>query len=351
MSTASDAPRVELAHLGWDAGWAAVARSQTAGVSGRVTRVDRGVCTVLTTTGALRAGFGGPLLGRIARDAAEAPCAGDWVSLRRWPDARVTAEAVLPRRTSVVRAEAGLRARGQVLAANATVVAVTVALDQTLAMTRVERLLALAWDSGATPAVVLTKADVAADAPGVAADIADCADGVTVICVSAVTGEGIADVHRLVAPAGTLALIGSSGAGKSTLVNALVGAPVLRTRTIREDGRGRHTTARRELVVLPAGGCVIDTPGLRGVGLFDTSTGLSQAFPDVAALARLCRFSDCVHGSEPGCAVVAAVESGALPPRRLESWRKLGREQRWMSARRDARLRAQRTRLAQRVRR
>jgi len=346
MPTAADRPRVDLSHLGWDTGWAALACGEPGLEPARVTRVDRGGCTALTTTGTIRATLGGLLLERLSRDTGEGPCAGDWVSLRTWPDRRVTVEAVLPRRTSVVRAEAGLRARGQVLAANATVVGVTVALDQTLALTKVERLLALAWDSEATPAVLLTKADVAADAADVAADVRACAPGVPVIGVSAVTGAGIGEVRELVAPAGTLALVGSSGSGKSTLVNALVGALVLTTQPIRPDGRGRHTTARRELVVLPTGGCVIDTPGLRGVGLFDTSTGLTQTFADVAELAELCRFSDCRHESEPNCAVTAGIASGELSPRRLASWRKLRREQAWMAARRDARLRAEQVRLA-----
>lgn len=333
-----------MSTIGWDDAWAALAAAHPQATPGRVTRVDRGLCTVVDATGPSRVSLGGAVLEASAREPIRAPCAGDWVMLRHWPDSRVTLETVLPRRTQVIRAEAGLRPRGQVLAANASVAAVTVALDQLPSLTKVERLLALAWDSGARPVVLLTKADSAADAADIAADVRSCAPGVMVLRVSAVARAGLSELRALVAGGGTLALIGSSGAGKSTLVNALVGSPVLAIRPIREDGRGRHTTVRRELVVLPSGGCVIDTPGLRGTGLFDTSHGLAETFADVNALAAGCRFGDCNHESEPGCAVQSAVDTTALAPRRLESWRKLRREQAWIASRRDARLRTGRVR-------
>jgi ribosome biogenesis GTPase / thiamine phosphate phosphatase len=338
-------PTGVLAALGWDDAWAAQARTLTADAVGRVSRVDRGVCTVLSAEGAARASLGGDLLDATAHDTTEAPCTGDWVTLRHWPDERTTAEAVLPRRSSIVRADPSPTSQGQVLAANVTVVGVAAGLDQVPALTKLERLLAIAWQSGASPLILLTKSDLAGDAADVASDVAAASPGVDVVTCSTVTGDGLDELRERLGPGTTLALLGSSGAGKSSLVNALVGAEVLTTRQIRDDGRGRHTSVRRELIVLPDGGAVIDTPGLRGVGLFDSDDGLAATFADVAELAQSCRFGDCAHESEPDCAVLAAVESGALSARRLESWRKLRREQAWMAARKDARLRSEQLRV------
>ncbi|MGI8676517.1 MAG: ribosome small subunit-dependent GTPase A [Nocardioidaceae bacterium] len=334
----SAAQLTDLTALGWDADWAAQeARLVPGGEPARVTRVDRGLFTVLGRTGPVRVTLGGQALAAVAREPSQAPCTGDWVVLRSWADARTTIETVLPRRTGVTRAEASRRSHGQVLAANVTIFGVVVALDQVPAMTKVERLLALAWDSGAKPVVLLTKADLATDAADVVADVQRCAAEVPVRACSTVTGSGLTELRALLGSRGTLALFGASGAGKSALVNALVGAPVLTTRSIRADGRGRHTSVRRQLVVLPGGGCVIDTPGLRGVGVFDSDGGLTTTFGDVTEAAERCRFGDCQHETEPDCAVLADVESGQLAPRRLESWRKLRREQARMAARRDAR--------------
>jgi ribosome biogenesis GTPase len=334
-------PTGALAALGWDDAWAAQARALAADAVGRVSRVDRGVCTALSTEGAVRASLGGDLLDAVAHDATEAPCTGDWVTLRHWPDERTTAEAVLTRRSSIVRADPSPDSRGQVLAANVTLVGIVAGLDQVPALTKLERLLAVAWQSGAEPLVLLTKSDLADDAAEVASDVAIAAPGVDVVCCSTVTGDGLDQLRERLGPGATLALLGSSGAGKSSLVNALVGAEVLTTKQIRADGRGRHTSVRRELIGLPDGGAVIDTPGLRGVGLFDSDEGLAATFADVTELARSCRFADCAHETEPDCAVLAAVDSGALTERRLESWRKLQREQAWMAARKDARLRSE----------
>jgi ribosome biogenesis GTPase / thiamine phosphate phosphatase len=333
--------RDTLAALGWDDAWAELAHAHAADAVGRVSRVDRGVCTVVSDQGVSRASFGGDLLDAMAHDSFEGPCTGDWVTLRHWPDERTTVEAVLERRSSIMRADPAPDSKGQILAANVTHVGVVTGLDQVPAMTKLERLLAIAWQSGATPLVLLTKADLASDAAEVASDVALAAPGLEVLCCSTVTGEGLDALRDLLAPGTTLALLGSSGAGKSSLVNALVGAEVLTTKQIRTDGRGRHTSVRRELIVLPNGGAVIDTPGLRGVGLYDSDEGIAATFADIAELERGCRFADCAHETEPGCAVIAAVESGELTERRLESWRKLQREQAWMAARKDARLRAE----------
>jgi ribosome biogenesis GTPase len=204
---------------------------------------------------------------------------------------------------------------------------------------RVERLLALAWESGAPPVVVLSKADTAPDPGAIARQLTSVAPNVPVLSVSAVRGDGLDALRELVAPGRTLALLGRSGAGKSTLVNALAGASVMPVQQIRRaDGKGRHTTAYRNLVLVPGGGAVLDTPGIRGVGLLDTTQGLDRAFADLADLAAMCRFGDCRHAAEPGCAIKTAVADGSLSPRRLERWIKLRHEVEVESARQAVRL-------------
>jgi ribosome biogenesis GTPase len=290
----------------------------------------------------MRLTFAGALLSAAAADPVSTPCVGDWVAAREWPDGRVTAEAVLPRRTAFVRASVTPgTSHGQVLAANVDLAVVVEGLHPESDIGRIERFLALAWDSGATPLVVLTKADLVPDGDQIRADVALAAPGVDVLVVSAETGEGLDDLRTYVTPGRTLALLGPSGAGKSTLTNVLSGADVMVTRALRADGKGRHTTAHRELVVLPGGGLVVDTPGLRAVGLTDVSESLELVFADVEALAEQCRFGDCVHETEPGCAVREALESGELPERRWASYLKLQKEARWMAMRHDARLRAE----------
>lgn len=336
-----DPAALELADLGWDEALAAhfapyAAEHQPA----RVSRVDRGACDVLTATGAARLTFSGALLAAAAADPVATPCVGDWVAARTWPDSRRTAAVVLPRRTAFVRATVGGSSQGQVLAANVDLAVVVEPLHPEPDLGRIERFLALAWDSGATPVVVLTKADLVPDAGQLAAEVAAAAPGVEVLVLSATTGEGTAELRAHLRAGRTLALLGPSGAGKSTLTNALVGGSVMATRELRADGKGRHTTAHRELVRLPGGGLVLDTPGLRSVGLTDLAESLDLVFADVEELATGCRFADCSHESEPGCAVRAALDSGALPERRWASYRKLVREARWMAMRHDARRRA-----------
>jgi ribosome biogenesis GTPase len=308
-------------------------------VPGRVARVDKGLATVFTEDGTVRASWSGALLAEIAADAQAGPCTGDWVALRYWPDDRITVESILPRRTSIVRAEAGGSSRGQVLASNVDVIAIVVGLVPEPNIVRIERFMALAWESGARPVVVLTKADLVGDADLLAEDVAAAAPGAEVLVCSATTGAGLDGVRALLDGNATLALLGSSGAGKSSLVNALAGVELLDVQDIREDGKGRHTSVRRELLVLPAGGVVIDTPGLRGIGLQESGEGLAAAFPDVTELAEQCKFKDCSHETEPGCAVRAGLEDGTLPHRRYESWVKLQREAAYMARRADVRLR------------
>ncbi len=352
--------KLDIAELGWDAGFAASYAPfiRPDHRPARVTRVDRGVYGLLAADGATRAGLGGGLLTQAARDPLTLPCTGDWVVLRAWPDQRTTIEAVLPRRTRISRGSPGGQSHGQMLAANIDVVAVVEALDPQPNPGRIERLLALAWASGATPVVVLTKADLVSRPERVAAQIAEVAPGVEVVPVSAQRGTGLERLRSLVGPGRTLGLLGASGAGKSTLVNALAGTTVMVTQAIRRaDGRGRHTTTHRALIPLPGGGAVVDTPGLRGVGLHagaslgssgaggsaasfgssgadgSAAAGLRDSFADLEALASACRFSDCAHEQEPGCAVRGAVANGDLSRRRLESWRRLRRELTWQGRR------------------
>ncbi|MGH3471332.1 MAG: ribosome small subunit-dependent GTPase A [Nocardioidaceae bacterium] len=331
-----------LESIGWDSSWRETAASyDVAGEPGRVSRVDRGLSTVLTTVGPVRASFGGAVLDAMAADSLATPCTGDWCLVRHWCDGPVTIEAVLPRRTAVVRADPSRSSRGQALAANIDVVGVVAALHPEPNIRRIERLLALAWESGAEPIVVLTKADLVSDADQVAEDVAGAASGLCVLCTSTETGAGVDRLRDVVGVRGTLALIGASGHGKSSLVNALAGADVLHTTKLRDDGKGRHASVRRELVLLPGSGAVIDTPGLRSVGLHEVGPGLASTFRDIDDLSRRCRFIDCAHETEPGCAVLAAVTSGALSVRRLESWHQLRREAAAMAARSDARRRAE----------
>jgi ribosome biogenesis GTPase len=340
--------------LGWDEGWASAyaeakdATDRLGRLSGgspqpaRVARTDRAGAEVLTATGPARVTWGAELLTESGLEHLHAPTTGDFVLVLDWPDGRATAEVVLPRRTTVVRASASGRSLGQALAANIDAVAIVESLVPEPHLARVERLVALGWDSGAGPHLVLTKSDLCTDGPEVAAEVgAQAAPGVPVHVVSAVTGEGVAGVAALCANGQTLALLGGSGAGKSTLLNALAGAVRMQTKELGAVGKGRHTTVTRELHASASGGAVIDTPGLRGIGLLDAG-GLAAAFPEVEELATHCRFRDCAHDAEPGCAVRAAVETGELPERRLASWRKLQREAAWAASRTDARLRAAR---------
>ncbi|MFI7132739.1 ribosome small subunit-dependent GTPase A [Nonomuraea sp. NPDC050153] len=325
-----------LSAYGWDAGLEqSFASHRAAGlVPARVVGVDRGACDVITESGPLRAGLALP----ETPDPLSSPCTGDWAALRHGRTPELV--ALLARRSVIVRSSASRSSYGQALAANVDTAVLAVSLGSPLNPSRIERLLALAWESGALPVIVLTKSDRSADPGQAVTAIAEFAPGVEIITTSAATGQGMDTLTAAIT--GTAVLLGPSGAGKSTLGNALLGTEVLETGAVRaQDGKGRHTTVRRRLVPLPGGGVLIDTPGLRGVGLQDAGEGLRQVFADIEELARQCRFADCGHDSEPGCAVQAAITSGDLNERRLDSYRKLQRENAWAGSRSDARLRAQ----------
>ncbi|WUV95332.1 ribosome small subunit-dependent GTPase A [Streptomyces sp. NBC_01471] len=333
-----------LVPYGWDAGWEAEFAPYAAQglLPGRVVRVDRGRCDVITTAGPVRADTEYV----VPRDPMRVVCTGDWAAVDPSGDPQF-ARALLPRRTAFVRSTSSERSEGQILAANVDHAIIAVSLAVELDLGRIERFLALAWESGAMPLIILTKADLVPDPTALSylvEDVETTAPGVQVLPVSAATGDGV-DVLAAVVAGGTSVLLGVSGAGKSTLANALAGADVMEvqaTRATRDvDGKGRHTTTTRNLLVLPGGGVLIDTPGLRGVGLWDASNGVSQVFSEIDTLADGCRFHDCAHETEPGCAVLAALDDGSLPARRLESYRKLLRENQRILARTDARLRAE----------
>jgi ribosome biogenesis GTPase len=341
-SSSPDGADHPLAGYGWSAQLAAqFAPLAEAGlVPGRVTRVDLGRCDVVvaaaTDARTIRADTG-PVLDP---DPVACPCTGDWAAVDLAAPAMPALAALMPRSTAVVRNSASAGSDGQALAVNVDAVLIVSSLAAKPDLARIERYLALAWESGAQPIVVLTKADVADD-PAHRADVKAAAPGATVLTVSAVSGEGM-DVLRACLPT-TTALIGPSGAGKSTLVNALAGATVMAEGETRSrDERGRHTTTTRELIPI-TGGVLIDTPGLRSVGLYG-GDGVEQAFSDIAELAAGCQFHDCAHDAEPNCAVKDAIEQGALPARRLVSYNKLLRENERIAARTDARLAAERAR-------
>lgn len=288
------------------------------------------------------AGEAGEVLARARgrlRDVHGLPAVGDWVAFRPSGSGSGVVEHVLPRRTAISRKTAGLESTEQVLVANVDLVLVLTGLDGDFSVRRLERYLAAAWDSGAEPAVVLTKLDLCDDPLALVA-AESVAIGVPVIAVSNVTGAGVAEVEALLRPGRTVVLLGSSGVGKSTLANRLAGEELMPTRAVRSDGRGRHTTRHRQLLGLPGGALLVDTPGLRELQLWDGD--LDSAFADVVGLAARCRFTDCAHETEPGCAVRDGIAGGTLDPERLKAYRKLQRELEALEARRDRRLWAER---------
>jgi len=314
-----------------------VARSAEDGARvGRVVQVDRGECDVVTAAGMVRAGSDS-----VRAQAEIAPVTGDWVQVTSRREV-VLIGRVLPRLTALTRRDPAERGAEQVLAANFDVVGIVAGLDRPLPPGRFERMLVMARDSGAAIVILLAKADRAPDAAAAAGTVRAVAGEVDVLTLSARRGLGLEGLRSRLGPGRTLVLVGASGSGKSTLVNALAGAEVAATAQVRSsDRRGRHTTVARRLVLLPGdGGMVLDTPGVRALGLIDAQEALSRVFGDVGERGRRCRFADCAHGAEPDCAVTAAVERGEMDPRRLQRFLALRDEVEQQRVRDERRARA-----------
>jgi ribosome biogenesis GTPase len=296
---------------------------------GRVVRVDRNRVLIAVGDGTDHLPY---------PRAAEVPAAGDWVWLGDNGAGEPAIVGVLPRHSELSRKRAFEdSSESQVLGANLDVVGVVVPVDRPLTHNRLERTLVAAWDSGARPLVIITKADLADVADDVVGQVALQAAGVDVVTTSAEQGDGLDELLAQLPPGGTLVLLGPSGAGKSTLINALVGFEAQETGEVRAgDGKGRHTTTSRELVPLPGGAVLMDTPGVRGFGLFDADDGMEEMFGDLEELFGRCRFSDCAHNREPGCAVQAALADGSLEDRRWASYLKLQRELSALARRQNA---------------
>jgi ribosome biogenesis GTPase len=265
---------------------------------------------------------------------------GDWVALEYTEDSQWSCiKFVLTRKTKFSRAAAGIEVKEQIVAANVDTVFLTQSLNRDFNMKRLERYLIAAWESGAVPVVVLTKADCCENVADKISAVYVTAPGVEVYAISCVTGEGIEELKKYFMKGKTVALLGSSGVGKSTLVNTLAGKELLKTQEIRNDDRGKHTTTHRELLLLPEGGLVLDTPGMRSLSLWEADSGMEAMFGDVEELTKMCRFSDCKHLTEPGCAVREAIETGRLEMKRWESWLKLQKELAHLEAKKEGKLR------------
>jgi ribosome biogenesis GTPase / thiamine phosphate phosphatase len=334
-----------LQALGYSPRWEALFApyASKALTPGRVIRGDRGSFLVATQDGVVRATPSSRLL-RSVSSAADLPAVGDWVAVlvTDHVDAPLI-EGVLERKGAITRADPGKASDVQVLASNIDTVFVVHPIAEPPNLRRIERELSAAWDSGAVPVVVLTKADLSADPDAARATVQAVALGADVLAMNALAGDGILPILGYISDHRTAVLVGPSGAGKSTLINSLLGEQRQATRAVRvSDGSGMHTTVARELIQMPGGGVLIDTPGLRAFGLTGSEEGIASVFPEIEQLSRSCRFRDCTHSDEPGCAVRAAVESGTLTPERLASYHKLMGEAQLATAKADERLRDKR---------
>ena len=325
----------DLTTLGWDEFFESNFKSLAGPhhTCGRVALEHKNLFRVYTQHGEMLAQISGKLR-HEAVNRTDLPAVGDWVVISPPESGRVIIHAVLPRRTSFARKIAGSRTEEQIVGANIDTVFLVASLNQDLSLRRIERYLITAWESGAKPVIVLSKSDLCERVADAVSEVQAVALGVPVHVISVVTGCGLEDLAQYFKCGQTVALLGSSGVGKSTLINHLAGVDHLKVQTVREhDDRGRHTTTHRELVLLPAEGLVLDTPGMRELQLWDGDESL--VFADIEALAAQCLFSDCRHHDEPRCAVREAITAGTIDGERYESYEKLQKELHYQARRKD----------------
>ena len=333
-------PLYSLQQLGWnDFFQSQLGETPPDSILARVAGEQRGAYLLFAEHGALDASVAGRFM-HEATDRGDYPAVGDWVLARPLPgEAKAIVQSVLPRRSKLSRKSAGERTDEQIMAANVDTVFLVAALNSELNIRRIERYLTVIWESGARPVIILNKADLSDEGRALVARVEVIAPGVDVYLTSAVTDDGVEAVRPYLAEGQTVVFVGSSGVGKSSLVNRLLDTEQQAVHDVRADGKGRHTTTTREMLAIPGGGLIIDTPGLRELQLWDAEAGMGQTFSDVEDIAADCPFSDCNHQAEPGCAVQAAIDAGTLDFGRLESYRKLQREQLFIESKKDYGLR------------
>jgi len=329
---------VDLTTFGWNEFFEANFKSYAGQgfTCGRVALEHKDLFRVYTQYGEVFAEISGKLR-HEATSRRDLPAVGDWVVIRARPQGgRVMIHAVLPRRTTFARKIAGSRTEEQIVGTNVDTVFLFTSLNQDFSLRRIERYLLIAWESGAKPVIILSKSDLCDEVAGPMDEMQAVARGVPIHAISVVTGNGLQEIAQYFKRGQTVALLGSSGVGKSTLINHLTGVDLLKVQTVRDgDDRGRHTTTHRELILLPAGGLVLDTPGMRELQLFDGDESLQLVFDDIEALAARCYFSDCRHEDEPRCVVREALVAGTIDSERYQSYEKLQKELKYVARRKD----------------